>query len=476
MKVRIGSVLILVLLLAGLLAPLAHAAGRPIIVLAEYVMKPNTVRPGQEFNLYMRFKNLGTDQALDLVVTIGNAEIFPRGAGGVYSFGTLDVNTSRELEQIMVASPALTGEAPVAMPVTISYADTGGNTYTESFTVVIAMGVPPTATSVYSGPPAPTASPTAATRPQLVVVAYTAQPDSLAPGTRFDLQLEVQNVGAANANAVLLVAGGAAVSPPSEEGGQPSVSGGDFSKFSPLGVSNIQAIGNVPAGQSVSATQPLIVNVTTEPGAYSFPISFVYQDQNNETRVDNQVITLLVYSPPNLDVSFYQPAGPFFAGQANFLPIQVVNLGRKTIVLGNLNVTAGGAFLENNAILIGALDPGGYYTLDTILYPDVEGPLTLTFTIDYTDDFNDPQRLTRTMEIMVEPTPSYYGPPEGYPTPPVESGEESGGFWQGVWRFLRGLLGLDSSIPDTDSGYESPYTRPDTPDGGGGGGGGGKSP
>ncbi|TAK12940.1 MAG: hypothetical protein EPO32_06980 [Anaerolineae bacterium] len=478
------------ILLAALLALLAltsaipaqagkFLADRPIVVLAEYVIKPGTVFPGQDFDLYLRFKNLGKEEALNLVATIGSAEVFPRRAGGVYSLGSLAVNKSVELEQVMTASGALTGDTPISMPVTVSYEDAAANAYTETFTVVVTMGIRPTATYPYTGPALPTSTPTPQARPQLVIVGYSIQPDELAPGTRFDLILEVQNVGAANAIDVLMVAGGATVTTPSEEpGGQPTVSGGDFSKFSPLGVSNIQPMGAVPAGQTVSATQPLIVNVSTEPGAYSFPISFVYVDRDNQTRVDNQVITLLVYSPPNVEISFYQPAGPFFAGQPNFLPLQIVNLGRKTIILGNLTISTEGGFLENASILIGPLDPGGYFTLDATLYPDFEGPLTLTINVDYTDDFNDPQTITRTMDIVVEPAPTYYGPPEGYPTdggytPPAS--DES--FLQKVWRFFLGLLGLDSA-PATDDGTSSPYGSGDyyPEDGGGGGGGGGGVP
>ncbi|MBI3160769.1 MAG: hypothetical protein HYZ26_14315 [Chloroflexi bacterium] len=477
------SIIALAALAAGAPAP-ALAAGRPVVVLAEYVIKPGTVHPGQEFDLYLRFKNQGTEQATDLVVTLGSGDVFPRRAGGVYSLGVLNVNTSKEIEQVMIASDALPGDAPVSMPVTITYSDAAANSYSESFTVVVTMAPSPTATAVYYGPPVPTATPTPQARPQLVIVGYRTDPVELAPGTRFELSLEVKNVGSANAADVLMVAGGATVQTGTgDEGtGQPTVSGGDFSKFSPLGVSNVQAIGSVPAGGTISAAQPLIVNVTTEPGAYSFPISFVYLDKNNETRVDNQVITLLVYSPPNVEISFYQPAGPFFAGQANFLPLQIVNLGRKTIILGSMTVSADGAYFENNTLLVGPLDPGGYNTLDAAFTPDFEGLLTLNITVEYTDDFNDPQTLTRTLEVQVESSPAYGYPPEGYGYPPYGEyqpppTEET--FLQKVWRFFLGLLGLDSSA-DTGSEVTTPYgdgyTTPYTPPGGGGGGGGGKSP
>jgi hypothetical protein len=483
MKKLIPSLLALSLLAAAALASgPARAAGRPVVVLAEYVIRPGTVRPGQEFDLYLRFKNQGTEQATDLKVTLGNADVFPRRAGGVYSLGVLNVNTSKEIEQVMIASDALTGEAPVSMPVSITYSDAAANSYSESFTVVLTMAPNPTATAVYYGPPVPTATPTPQPRPQLIIVGYRTEPEELAPGTRFQLSLDVKNAGNAEAVDVLMVAGGASVSSGTDDGtGQPTVSGGDFSKFSPLGVSNVQAIGTVPAGGMVAAGQPLIVNVTTEPGAYSFPISFVYLDKSGVTRVDNQVITLLVYSPPNVEISFYQPAGPFYAGLPNFLPLQIVNLGRKTIILGSMTIASDGAYFENNTLLVGPLDPGGYNTLDASFTPDFEGPFTLTVTVEYTDDFNDPQRLTRTIEVQVESAPAYGPPGGGYGYPPYGEyqpppAEET--FLQKVWRFFLGLLGLDSGVetggevaPPYGDGYSTPYTQP-----GGGGGGGGKSP
>jgi hypothetical protein len=61
----------------------------------------------------------------------------------------------------------------------------------------------------------------------------------------------------------------------------------------------------------------------------------------------------------------------------NTIPMQVVNLGRKSIVLGNMTVTAENADLMNNTTLVGTLEPGGYFPLDLMLIPQVPGPLEL---------------------------------------------------------------------------------------------------
>ena len=85
------------------------------------------------------------------------------------------------------------------------------------------------------------------------------------------------------------------------------------------------------------------------------------------------MITLLVYSPPVVDINFYRDPGPMFAGQPNQLPLQVINLGRKGNVLGNMRVTGEGAQFSNNTTLVGLLDTGNYFTMDATMIPDGPG-------------------------------------------------------------------------------------------------------
>jgi hypothetical protein len=204
------------------------------------------------------------------------------------------------------------------------------------------------------------------------------------------------------------------------------------------------------------AEQELIVNVTTNPGAYPLKISFIYTDDDGMRFLDDQVVTLLVYSNPVLDINFYRDPGPFFAGQPNMLPIQVVNLGRKSAVLGNLRVTADNSELSNSTVLIGSLEAGGYFTLDAMLIPFTSGPLELTISVDYSDDFNQSQVVTKiqTIEILEE---QIFEPPPGNgdgidgpggPMGPSQPNPET--FWQRVIRFLRGLFGLDSAQKTDD--------------------------
>src|SRR5689334_3948750 len=156
--------------------------------------------------------------------------------------------------------------------------------------------------------------------------------------------------------------------------------------------------------------QDLIVNVSTQPGAYPMKITFSYLNNSGEVVNDEQVITLLVFSLPNVEVNFYRPPDLFYQGQSGALPIQVVNLGKRTSVLGNMKVTSKDGTIDGGETLVGALDAGGYFTLDATFTPDIVGELELDVVIDYTDDFNQERTIERKLKINVEeafaePTP-----------------------------------------------------------------------
>ena len=156
------------------------------------------------------------------------------------------------------------------------------------------------------------------------------------------------NLGKTDAKAVTMVLGGG-VSPGDQSGtpqpGGVSGSSGDLTNFAPLGSSNLVYIGDIKAGESVSTSGKLVTNVSTQPGAYTLKVSYLYTDSKGNRIVDDQVITLLVYSLPQVEISFYRNAGEFQVGMPGMLPFQVTNLGKKTAVLGNMKVSAENATL-----------------------------------------------------------------------------------------------------------------------------------
>ncbi len=436
---------------------------RPLIVVDTYSASEDTIYAGQEFNLQIRLKNVGEDTALNLVATFTPGDFVPRKSGGVQAISEIDPDEKKKITQALTASPDLTNKKIGALVMQVSYMDRDGTSYTETFNLslpVISYGSGVAATST------PTPTSPASNRPQLVITAYGTDVPVLQPGFRFQLHLQVNNLGNMDAKRVSMILGGGSSTGGSVDGtpeaGGISGASGDFGDFAPVDSSNVQYLGDMAVGAEFETHATLIVNAATEPGAYPLKITFAYSDEKGKLYNDDQVVTLLVYTTPKVDVIFYRQPDPIFAGQPGLLPLQVVNLGRKSSVLGNMKVTAEGAQFSNNVILIGALEIGGYYPLDTTVTPDQPGPLTLLITIDYTDDFNQQQVISRTLTlnveemIMPEPGPGGGGFEGGeFMPPPVQET-----FMQKLWRFIKGLIGLDSGAPAPGPGEFPPGEFP----------------
>lgn len=420
---------------------------RPLVVVDSYSTSQDNVQPGTGFDLKIKLLNNGQNSAMNLIATFAGTDFLPSGTGGVRSVAVLDAGKKVEITQPMIASASLWGQSVGVLTINLSYSDSHGVSYSEAFTITVSL-------KPWSYSAAATATPTTMPRPQLIVGGYTSDVTPLQPGSIFNLSVDVRNLGSGDAKAVTMVLGGGANIDTSSGTPQASgMSGGssELTTFAPLGSSNLVYLNDIGAGVVANASIQLIVNVTATPGAYPFKISFVYTDSNGARIVDDQVITLLIYNLPKIEVNYYRDPGAFFANQMNVLPLQVTNLGRSSAVMGNMTVSVENADISQNVSLVGALDPGGYFTLDTMITPYQAGPLDVKVSINYTDDFNQPQVIEQILTVDVQEMPVYDSggitPEDGgmnvIPEPVPETS------WQKVVRFIKGLFGLGSGQPET---------------------------
>ncbi|MCS6993548.1 MAG: IPT/TIG domain-containing protein [Anaerolineales bacterium] len=419
--------------------------GRPQLAVKSYRTSVGEIRYGQDFNLIVRMENAGQYRAYNAQAVFTSADLVPLKTGGVAVIGDVDSGVSFDVGQAMRPGAPLFGKTNVIVEMTVTYYDEKATQYTEKFVLTV-----PVVAANYV--PANTPTPTGVTRSQLVITAYQTDVQPLQPGVQFTLGLTIQNMGNANAKGVTMIVGGGSAGAGGSSGtpqpGGVSGGSGEFTNFAPVGSSNIQSLGDIPPGGTFRAEQKLIVNVSTNPGAYPLKITLSYTDARNNVINDEQVITLLVYQLPVVEVSFYQPVFSLTAGMPNPLPLQISNLGKKSAVLGSMKISASNGMVENSTTLVGNIEPGGFFTFDSTVTPDMPGALELTVTIEYTDDFNQPRTIVKTLtldvlEMPMEPTPDPNMPGGGeYPLP---GGEET--FWQKAWRFLLGLFGLDSGTP-----------------------------
>ena len=432
-------------------------SGRPIVAISSYSSTPNPIKPYQEFTLSVVFENRGQSTAQNVIVSFEGTDVFPRSNGGVSTISSLGAGDKTTFTQTFLAGGNLTWQEVASIKATAVYSDGSGQAYSEPFNLSLGIAAP----VYYSS----TATPKAQVKPRLVITGIETDVDPIQPGSIFNLKLSISNLGKVDAKGVTMVLGGGVI-PPDQTGTQQpgGVSGasGDLTNFAPLGSSNVLYIGDIQQEGTITTTQKLVTNVSTQPGAYTLKVSFVYDDGKGNQLVDDQVITLLVYSLPQVEIGFYRDPGEFTVGMPNTLPIQVTNLGKKTNVLGNMKVTVDNADLTNDVSLVGALDPGGYYTLDTEIVPTQEGNLDVIVTINYTDDFNQPRYVTSTINIDVLPASEFTDGLEGQDGSgistllPDDNAPET--FWSKLGRFFKGLFGLGSGIKQIP--IDSPETAP----------------
>jgi hypothetical protein len=429
---------------------------RPVIAVDSYGASASVIQPGEDLDFDLTLVNWGQIGATNIILNFSAGDFAPRVTGGQRVVGALDANQKVKVYQPLTASKGLAGKSVATLEVKAEYTDPAGKAYSESFTLTF-----PVAEQGVSATRTPTPTATLSPRPQLLVKTYTTDPAVLKPGQKFSLSMNLVNTGAADAQRITLILGGGAVGGGSGPGGTPggpgggvSGSGGDLSNFAPLGSSNVQFIGDINTGAAVTRQQDFIVNAGAKAGAYPLKVSLSYTDPGGASYTDDQSITLLVQSPPLVEIDFYKPVDPLMAGKSGLLPIQIVNQGRSSVLLGNITVTAANAVLSNNRILVGNLDAGGSFPLDAVAVPSQAGRLELTVTVDYVDDFNQSQTIVRklTVDVADVPTPEPGLGPGGGPAAAPEPETPA----QMILRFIAGFLGFDSAPPAPPAGVSLP--------------------
>ncbi len=395
--------------------------GQPKVVIEGVETTPAVLVPGEPFSLTLRLANRGSRTAMNVFATAASSEM------AIPARGSDTVSTPRiGIEGVVtVTLPLMLGNVQTGgrqnMAIALAYSDPGGGNYSGQQNIGVDIN-------------------TSLTRqPQLIIEEYSTEPDFLAPGDTFTLTLRVTNVGGGDAGRLTLALGG--------EGGAA------LAPFIPLRSGNVLFVNEVPKGESVVLSQPLIVDGSADAKAYNLPIALAYDDPRASRQEDVQRLSLIVRKRPELQVSFYRQPGMLSVGMPQPLSLEVINVGRSGVNVAGIAVTGEGMELREEGIpFVGPLDAGGSAPLDVLVTPLEGGPAELVIAVRYRDDFNQMQVLSSTLELEVmEGPPGFPGGPEGFPGGP-EGGEGPGEpsvtapetFWQKLGRAVRGFLGFGS--------------------------------
>ncbi len=406
---------------------------RPLLNLRTYYYDDSDTYAGGEFSIRSVFQNLGQQKAYNVVITFSSNDLTPVQNGGVAIIGSIDV--SEKVSKTMYFAVADDMDySPATINVDVDYKNEKGNSYSQSFTISISIaGYGPYHTATPEG------------RPQIVVSNYQSSVDPLVPGSLFVLDMSLQNRGLLSANNVDMTIGSTS-------------SDSTDDNFLPVGSSNVQVIGDVAVQQTVKVEQSFVVNSDLEPGVYPLNLTFTYTDEDGNDFTDSQIITLLVYLVPSIQINFYEVPDSYNVSEQGTLPIQVVNLSSDDILLGDILVEVANAELSNYTTFVGTLESGGTFTMDTDITPREAGEIPVTVTLNYQDNFKGAETISDTLTITVEGQ-SFGGPGQSgqmqgtmtaldgaqQPGSTRTQEQSNGGFWNTVLRFIRGMIGFDSS-------------------------------
>ena len=399
-----------------------YVFGQPQIAIQSARTTPTNLTPGQPFELTLELANRGNWTAIDIELELQSADLAIPASGS-----SVQILTRIGVEEVVTTTLSLVlrdnaASGPQNLVFNINFFDINGRDYNTQPGVGLNVGQGATAT--------PTPGPA---EPRLVLTTYEVTPANLQPGTRFELKLLLTNVGDETAEDVLVTFGGSG--------------GAQLTPFALVNSGNVRFIEALPAGDTLEIMATMLVDGTAASGVYNLPLEFSY---GNSARTDAQVVNLLVEKAPQLQINFYRSTGPGFVGEPLDLPVEVVNIGRSLINVSTLSLSSPGGTVDNNSIYIGPLDGGTSGSLDGLIVPEAGGPLEILVTVNYLDDFNQPQTFEETLTVQVEGSDEpgeaglegvVEGGDEGETAVPANE-EES--FGQMLWRFIRGLLGLGS--------------------------------
>ena len=143
--------------------------------------------------------------------------------------------------------------------------------------------------------------------PLVVIESYVAEPEPLTPGQPFTLTLRVLNVGAADAQRVMLTLG----------------KQGDASKsapIAPLGTGNVRYLSELKAGAQADVVNQFIVDGTANAGVFVMTIGLEFSGSGEKPITRDEQISLVVKVLPQLLFNFYRPLPPAVVGQPIDLP------------------------------------------------------------------------------------------------------------------------------------------------------------
>jgi hypothetical protein len=373
---------------------------------------PARVAPGSPFTAAFDLQNVGGKEARTIQLVPTSGPLALQGSGQAAPITLPPGGTATLSLRLVAAAPGAPG--PTQQAFELRYDDAEGERYTDG----VSVGLSVTDDAAYG--------------PMPMILRYEVI-GNVQPGEVFELELEIGNVGVADAQRTMLVLGG---------GGGAGGGGASLGVFAPLDQSNRRFLDRIAAGEQTTVRQRMVVDGAAKPGVYVLDVALSYFDADGEPLNSSEVVSLLVSRKVSLQVNALEIVTQTMVGLPVQLVAEIINTGSATVKVGNVRVV-GGRYMdvESTPYFVGALDEGGADVVEATLLPRAPSQEAEVHVVaDYTDDFNQSRAYTQTYRFVIEDAPEIEEDLE-LPEPLPERS-----FFA---RLLRGLFGLGASpAPD----------------------------
>lgn len=397
------------------------------LVIDAYTVEPSPAKPGDPLIVRMTLSNRGTAMAgqVTLSVTAEEALLLPDGRGDTFVVGDMAPGEQIAVQMPLVVSSSAEDGSQVQPLVIRYYQDGEAKEVNTGITVEIAL--------------------VEQSEPLLLLTSYETDLDVLKPGSRFTLDINLQNVGTAMANATIVTfgtiqssggTGGEGATGDSQTSTTPSTT------FAPLSTAGVHYIGDIAAEGSIDLSQDFIVAGNVTSGIYSLPITLQYDLPDGTNKQESINLSLVVIAPPRLRINPPNPLPEAVnMGEPVTLSLNIANMGQTTVDLEKATIsTNNGEIMEGETVQLEPLQADDDTTLNVTIMPMEEGPLDVEVAIDYLNGLGQLEtiKLTYASEVMAPP------PPPDEPQMPTEPEPEPEPEIDWFGRIVMALLGLGS--------------------------------
>lgn len=356
---------------------------------------------GEEFNI--GFKVTTPDEAKNVKISVKSSEGIVSKSKSIFIEPKLAKGQTKSYNVTFVATePVTTGTYPIE--IVAEYSLNGKEVAIKQY-----------ATVSVENEKAEEGEDKGKSKPKVIVGTYSSNPVVVKAGEEFDLEIGFLNTNKSktvnNLKANLTV----------KEQGENDTG----SVFTPVNASNTFFIDTLAPGQMEVKNIRLYTIPSAKPKTYEITLEMEYEDENGEAITATEHFGIPVEQVTKLEVAEVQVEYAELGMPAE-MTANIYNTGKTSISNIRISTTGEGFEVQDNTLIIGALEKGSSKTYMPTIIPNQSGTLTGQIQIEYEDVTGKMQSLTHDFQVEVmESAP----PMEEVPMEEVPMEEEKPAKW-----------------------------------------------